>query len=541
MNIRNQIKKDLKRALDKLNLESGYVDINRPQLAKNGDYSTNLALQLAKLKGSKIQQTPVEIASNIVKNFPQNDYLEKIEVAPPGFINFFIKNKSWQGQIAIIHETQHQYGSSNLGQGKLARVEFVSANPTGPLHIGNARGGPLGDVLCNVFAKSGYKVIREYLHNDVGGQVKALGKTIKARIDGTGSTEDQYQGEYVTELAQTLKGQVPGKSDEEAGKLAVDILFGQIISDTSDMGISFDEIYAESALRRQIPQVLANLQQKGVIKKQDGALWFAPNDEFLQDRETVVVKSDGEYTYFAADIVYHQKKFASGASLVVDVLGSNHAGHVPRLQAVISALGYDVSRFRVILYQYVRVKRGSDIVKMSKRAGNFITAGEVLKEVGRDAFRFMLLSNACGTHLDFDLELAKKQSQDNPVYYVQYAHARICSILKKADLTSPDLIGVRGASSDLKLLNHPAELALIKKLTEFPELVEAIAADFMVHHLTTYARELADSFHHFYEACQVINEEQKELSQARLELVLACQIVLQETLGLLGVSAPETM
>lgn len=543
---KDEIIQSLKMALKELGIEDFEPKIERPKDASHGDFSSNVAMKVSSSKYKVLGiKNPLELAEKIVsilntKYLIQNTDFDKVEIAPPGFINFYLSNEYLQNQIQNIIKQGDSYGSLTIGKGKKASVEFVSANPTGPLHIGNAVGGPLGDTIANVLQKSGYQVVREYLHNDVGGQVERLGEAIYFELhpDQISETyEVQYQGDYIKELSQDVKEALEEDKDlsqeefiEKAGGIAVEIMLEEILKDCTGMGIKFDIVRKESDLRKEVPEVLGKL--KKVIKEKNGAKWFAPNDEFLKDRETVLVKSDGDYTYFASDIVYHNEKM-SKYNLVIDILGSNHSGHVPRLQAAVKALGFDVKNFKVILYQYVRLKRGWEVVKMSKRAGNFVTAREVLDEVGRDAFRFFLLRSAPETHMDFDLELAKKQVSENPVFYVQYAYTRINSIFKKS--------GRREFSSaDISLLVEAEEVALVRHLLKLPELIEEISCTFGVHTFTTYAIELATLFHKFYEAHRVISEDDKQ-TKARLALLEATRITLKNTLDILGVSAPEKM
>ena len=510
-----------------------------PKDKNNGDLSSNIALILAKT----LKKNPMELAQALVSKLPEMDIIEKAKAATPGFINFYFSKEFLAKELKNIIDKDSVYGSLNIGKGKKASVEFVSANPTGPLHIGNARGGPLGDTIANVLIKVGYEVTREYLHNDVGGQVERLGEAIYFQIHPDQKSETyevQYQGEYIKELANQVKEELSSHDDlsqeefiEKAGKIAVEFMLTEILKDCELMGIKFDKVRKESDLRKEVPKALAKI--KSSLTQKDGALWFAPNDEFLKDRETVVKKSDGQYTYFASDIVYHMEKFEAKNDLVVDILGANHSGHVPRLQAIVKALGFDVSNFKVILYQWIRLKRGEEIVKMSKRAGTFVTAKEVLDEVGKDAFRFFLLMPRSQTHMDFDLDLAKKKASDNPVFYVQYAYTRIASIFKKAEIPN-----IKAKKADLSLLKTKEELALIRQLINFPYLIEQIAVSFEVNGLTTYVIEIANSFHKFYEANHVISKD-KEMTLARLSLLKATQIVLKNTLDLLGVSAPEEM
>ncbi len=534
--IKKQILEDLKQAVKDLGFPVTDIVLSISKNPQFGDYSTNLALQLAKQLSANSYQSPDKIANEIVDRLQvtgdSNNYLEKVEVVGNGFINFFVRSEILAKDLQEILEKGDSFGRLEK-TGKSARVEFVSANPTGPLHIGNARGGPLGDVIANVLENCGYEVLREYIHNDVGEQIKALGQTIKAKYHGNLAEENQYKGEYIEELVKELQENIEGKTDEEVGQMAVELIYEEIMADTHEMGIKFDLVVKESDLRKEAPEVINQLQKAGVVKEKDGALWLAPNDEFLKDRETVIQKSDGGYTYFTSDIVYHKMKFASGADPIVDVFGSNHHGHVPRLQAAALALGFDPKKLKVILYQYVRVKRGSDIVKMSKRAGDFITAREVLEEVGVDAFRFYLLRFSPQTHMDFDLDLLKQQSKDNPVYYVQYAHARMANILKKAEDKQTNV--------DYGQLQSEYEINLIKQLLYFPDLVEELAQSLQVHQLTEYVIHVADLFHKFYENCPVISAENEQLRQARLVLVRASKITLANTLKILGVSAPERM
>ena len=540
--LKHRILEDLKKAVESLGYESTDIVISITKNSTFGDYSTNIALQLAKLKSANDKQSSVEIANEILQKFGKGefgkaDYLEKVEIAGGGFINFFAKTEKLANDLKEVLQKGDDFGKSEIGRGKKARIEFISANPTGPLHIGNARSGPLGDVLANILSAVGYEVLREFLDNNVGEQVKALGATIKAKIAGNLSEANQYQGEYVQELADNLEEDIEGKSDEQIGEMAVDLLHKEILADAHSMGIKFDLVTHESDLRKQAPQIIDELKKTGVVKEKDGALWFAPNDEFLKDRETVIQKSDGGYTYFTADIVYHKQKFESGADPIIDIFGSNHHGHIPRLQAAASALGFDPKRLKIVLYQYVRVKRGVEIVKMSKRAGNFITAREVLDEVGKDAFRFWLLRFAPQTHMDFDLELLKLESNKNPVFYVQYAHARMNNILVK----SSGLDVKRFDEADYGELKQHQEISLIKHLLIFPDMITEIASNLQVHQLTEYAINLADYFHKFYEACPVIAAESEQLKLARLALVYASKITLANTLSLLGISAPEKM
>lgn len=500
----------LERAAGKRGGVPGHV-VTAPPSPTFGDLSSNLALVLAK----ELSGQPLVIASELAEKLKHHGDFTSVTVAPPGFVNIKL---SGGALAAVMAETiKPGYGTSNRFKGKRARVEFVSANPTGPLHIGNARGGPLGDTIGNVLAANGYTVLREYVHNDVGGQVNQLGEAIVGK-------GEQYKGEYINELKSKIKTDDP----EQAGKEAVELLFKEIMGDCEAMGIRFDKVYKESDFKASETQKVLD---KLTLRQHEGALWY----EVSGVRDTVVVRSTSEPTYFANDIAYHNLKFHEGYDLVIDVLGSNHHGHVPKLQKVIKDLGYDIKKFKAVLYQFVRVKRGNEVVKMSKRAGTFVTAREVLEEVGRDAFRFFMLLHDANTHMDFDLELAKKQSKDNPVYYVQYAAVRCKSILRKTEN------GGRRTETDSKFqITNAKERRLALQLAAYPDLVAELGETLAVHKLTHYAMKTAGLFHDFYETERVLDAPEPARS-SRLLLCHATLTVLRGTLELLGVSVPEHM
>ena len=531
----------LQTTIDKkqLTIDQNEVEVFRSDNPEHGDYSTNVALKISR----EVKQSPVEFAGKLADSLKNQPYIEKVEVKEPGFLNLFIKDEIWQEQVSDVLKQKDKFGSNDAGCGKKARVEFVSANPTGPLHFGNARGGPIGDALASVLEFCGYAVLREYYHNDLGVQVDKLGQSIVNVEIGKKLEDQEYKGEYIKELAEQVlntkhETRNTKHNAQKAGEIAVEILLKDVLKDCEGMGIEFDKVQAESELMSsgKTKSAIDFLQKKKALRKKDGAIWFAPHDKWLADRETVVVKSDGDFTYFANDIAYHKLKFEEKPDLVVDILGANHHGHVPRLKAVIQSLGYDTDKLRIILYQWVRFKRGNEIVKMSKRSGTFVTCREVLDEVGRDALRFFILMHDANTHIDFDLDLAREKSTKNPVYYVQYAHARIASILRKANWKLET--GNWKPSHELLTTNY--ELNLVKQISRLPELVEDISENFAVNQLTTYATELADSFHKFYENVQVLTSD-KEKQEARLALISATQITLANTLKLLGVSTPEKM
>lgn len=504
----------------------------------NGHYSTTIAFSIARGK----KENPMNVARNIAEKCKNNPFFEKIDVVEPGFINFWVSGSEFYDEIKKITKDKNKYGSNETWKKKSARVEYVSANPTGPVHIGNVRGGPYGEVICKTLEKSGCKVLREYFHNDAGTQVEKLGLTVwywykKECGEDVEFPEGGYLGEYLSEVASMAIKKFGNKlKDDDIGKLTdftLDIIYKENMNVLKQLGISFDLVRKESELlnSRKTEKLIEYLKSKKILKSRDGAWWFAPKDEFLEDRESVVVRSNGKPTYFASDIAYHKEKFESGYDFVIDVFGSNHHGHVPKLQALTNIFKFNPSNFLVLLYQFVRVKKGDEIVKMSKRAGTYITAKEVLDEVGADAMSFSLLSSAPSTHIDFDLELAKEQSMKNPVYYVQYAYVRSVNILDKVKIKK---------NADLSCLSTEEDSALMRKLVQFPEIVEQTAKDFEVHRLTRYAFELARAFHGFYEKERVVGEN-KSVSCARAVLVKASSIVLKNVFDLIGISAPQKM
>lgn len=523
--IKKAILETLKKEFQAENLEFSGISL---QPSTFGDYSTSFPLKLSKFRN---YQTPAEVAKYFVSRLSKNELFSEVNFTQPGFINFIINQKEAGKLLRDVIGQENGFGKNENHKGQKARVEFVSANPTGPLHVGNARGGPLGSTLASVLEFNGYSVIQEYLHNDIGSQVINLGQSLLNLQAGHELKDQEYKGEYLLELKKQLPENLTTAT--AAGKWAADQMLEEILADLAKIGIKYNKIYHESEISRsKTQQALDKLEANDLLKDNDGAKWFAPNDSFMKDREAVVIRSDGQPTYFANDIAYHAEKFDSGADLIIDELGSGHDGHIPKLKAAMAALDFDVNKFKVIVHQNVRVKRGSELVKMSKRAGNYVTAAEVIDEVGSDAFRFLLLMSSPNSHLDFDVELAKKQSSENPVYYCQYAYARICSILQKADSDFD--------SFNPEQFSTPEEKELTKKILEFPDLVTEIGESLLVHQLTHYAINLSELFHKFYEKDKVISED-RELTKARLALVKATATTLKNCLTLLGVSAPEKM
>jgi arginyl-tRNA synthetase len=522
------------------------IVIEHPQNPEHGDYSTSISLKLTNAAKMK----PLDIANNIISFIVPSAEIEKVNVAPPGFINFTLKNSWLAKQVDAILKNGNAYGSIDIGKSKRIQIEFVSVNPTGPLHVGNARGGVLGSTLCNVMAAAGYDVTREYYFNDAGSQMDAFRKSLWVRYQqalGKDAVmpEDGYHGNYMVDLAKEIVGEERDRflkmpeieGFEELGKLGMAKILDGTRQDLQNLRVEYDVWYSEKTLYQngQFDTVMKLLREKGYLAEKEGATWFV-STALGEDKDNVVVRSNGSPTYFAADIAYHYNKFIERKfDRVIDIWGADHAGHVSRMKAVVSVLGVDPNRLEIIINQMVTLRRGGEIVKISKRSGDMITLRELLEEVGTDACRFILLSRTADSQMDFDLELAKKQSAENPVYYVQYAHARIASILKVAQEK-----GATDEGGDVSLLTTAPELTLIRKMLQLPELVETISTTLEPHHLTYYAQELATVFHAFYKECRVVSDD-KAMTAARLRLVKAAKLVLGRTLTLMGMTAPDSM
>lgn len=523
-------------------------DLERPKVKAHGELSTNLAMILARREKVNPQVIAQEIISEIQNQKDSKSFIETMSIAGGGFLNFVLKKDLWQSSLQEVFFDS--FGSSNSGQGKKVVVEFVSANPTGPLHIGNARGGPLGDAIAALLQAIGYQVTREYYVNDVGGQIDKLGESILYWIREENNSEatgpEGYQGEYVKELAQEATKNKIENEIPTLGRFGIHRLMEQIHQDCTDMKIHFDVwVYEKEILGSgKTEAVLKEMEKRGVTKKEEGALWFVdPQNQFLQDRECVLERSDGRPTYFANDIAYHLEKYKKGYDRLINIWGSNHHGHIPRVKAAIQSLGENPEKIETVLYQYVRVKRGKDAVKMSKRGGNFVTAREVLDEVGADALRFFLLMRAPESHLDFDLELAKSRSQENPVYYVQYAHARLASIERKAEEQG---IVLKNKSLKLDLLNLPEELEMIRLLLEYPDEILRAAKKLEPHRIVFYLLELTKLFQSYYTKAKEDNRyrvisSDVDTTLVKLYLCRALKLILEKGLKILGVSAPELM
>jgi arginyl-tRNA synthetase len=522
------------------------IIIERPQNPEHGDYACSISLKLARAVGT----SPLAIAKEIVGFITPSDEIESITVAPPGFINFTLKSDWLTRQVDAVLASGGAYGNIELGRGKRVQLEFVSVNPTGPLHVGHGRGAILGSTLANVLTCAGHQVEKEYYINDAGNQIDAFRRSLYARYQQAIGKEaemptDGYLGDYVVAMA----GEIIAKEGRKLRKLAeADLItrLGQIglekmldliKADLELLGVTFDVWFSEQSLydNKQYQTAMALLKQGGYIAEKEGATWFV-STALGEDKDNVVVRTDGTPTYFASDIAYHYNKFLERKfDSVIDIWGADHMGHVSRMKAVVGALGLDPERFTVIISQMVTLRRGGEVVKISKRSGDIITLRELVEEVGADACRFFFLSRTADSQMDFDLELAKKQSVDNPVYYVQYAHARIASILRLAQERGAD-----GTDGDVSLLTTEPELTLIRKMLLLPGIVETIAQTLEPHHLTYYAQDLATAFHAFYKQCRVVTDD-KAMTSARLKLVKAAKLVLGRTLGLMGMTAPDRM
>lgn len=526
------------------------VVLEEPKADSHGDLSTNMAMQMAKTQ----RMAPRKIAEALIEHLDDSQgILDHAEIAGPGFINFFIRPAAWHPALTVIHEQDDQYGRCNLGRGRRIQIEFVSSNPTGPLHVGHGRGGAVGDSTANILSLCGYDVQREYYINDSGRQIQTLGMSVYLRgRELLGETVDFpetcYQGDYIRDLARELMDRdgkaVFEKEESEAimpcARFAAEKIIDGMRADLVDFGIVFDRWFSEQSLYDdgKVDADIGYFKEKGLIYEKEGALWFKTSD-YGDEKDRVVVRNNGQTTYFASDITYHRDKFERGFDTVIDVWGADHHGYIPRMKAAVEACGYDRDRFGVLLVQLVNLLRGGQPVAMSTRAGEFVTLADVVKEVGRDAARFIFLTRHYDSSLDFDLDLAKKKTNDNPVYYVQYVHARIASIHRKAAADGLDVAGFD--PSDLAALETPEDVALIKALARYPEAVETAGRFMEPHRITYYLMTLAAAFHTYYNRHRVLCPDDLKLTRARLHLITAVQKVIRNGLGLLGVSAPDSM
>ena len=525
------------------------IQIERPGKLENGDFATSLPLRLA--RATRIN--PLQLAESLVQLIPACDEIEKVVAAHPGFINFYLKDSWVQKQLEEVRRAGNDYGTGDLGQGQKMMVEYVSVNPTGPVHVGHARGAVLGSALANILSAAGYRVTQEYYVNDAGTQMQAFYGSVYARyLQSLGQEAampaNGYAGEYIADLAEEIAesegtrfiGMDEAQALREMGDIAREKMIDLIRDDLTQIGVGFDNWFSERTLFDQgdYDRALQVLKDKEFLSERENAVWFN-STQLGDDKDNVVIRSSGEPTYFASDIAYHYNKFVVREfQSVVDIWGADHQGHVPRMKSAVTALGIEPERLTVLISQMVTLKRGDEVVRASKRTGDFVTLRELTDEVGADACRYFFLARTPSTQMEFDLELAKQESSENPVYYVQYGHARIASILNSAREQN-----INWSAGDVSLLTHPSELSLIRTMLRLPELVEQMARALEPHQLPHYTMELATAFHWFYENCRVISshEEDAQMNLARLKLVESAQIVFRRSLELMGMSAPERM
>lgn len=525
------------------------VNIEVPRIKAHGDFSSNYAMTMAKLQG----KAPREIAASIMDNIAtgNDDLIERVELAGGGFINFFVRHSAWTPIITAVLEQGDRYGENTVGENRRMQVEFVSANPTGPLHIGHGRGAAVGDAVSSLLKACGYSVEREYYINDSGRQIGTLGRSVYLRMrENQGETvdfpQDCYQGDYIRDIAKTLldlEGRaLLQKPEDEAialcARYAAGIILDGIKDDLAAFNIYFDNYFSEQSLydSGRVDAVLKLLEEKGMAYREDGALW-AKTTLFGDEKDRVIIRANGQTTYFASDIAYSQEKFQRGFNRIINVMGADHHGYIPRLKAGVAMLGYDAEQTSAILVQMVNLLREGKPVAMSTRSGEFETLRSVVDEVGVDAARFIFLTRSYDSPLDFDLDVAKKQSNENPVYYVQYVHARTCSLLEKAAESNLTDFPV---TAGLDKLTSPEEMALIKALKTYPAVIEEAGTTLSPHRLTHFLMEFAAAFHSFYNVHRVLDDD-LDVSMGRLNLVKAVRQVFKNGLTLLGVSAPAKM
>ena len=528
--------------------EIGDIAVERPQNPEHGDYASSLPLKLAK----PLKKNPIEIANVLAKYLKKDEIFEDVVVANPGFLNFVLSRKWLQDQVDQMLSDPKSYGVTNAGEGKKIQVEYISAHPTGRLHVAHARGAVIGSTLANVLKSAGFEVEQEYYLNDAGAQIDKFNRSLVARyMQSLGNDvelpEDSYPGEDVIAVAEKIRDSSSDNYDtddpgalSDLGKAGIQLMIEGIKEDIESLRIDFDNWFSEKSLfeNGQFEKCIGLLKEMGYVGDRDGATWLL-NSNLGEEKDNVLIRSNGTPTYFSTDIAYHYDKFIQRKfDTVIDVWGADHQGQVPRLKSAMKMLGSDPDNLEMILVQMVRFKKGETIEKLSKREGNIVPLIELVSEIGADACRFMFLSRSHETQLDFDLDLAKKQSSENPVYYIQYGHARICSIL---DLAVEKKINYSNGS--VYMLSHESEIQLINKILELPSVIDAIADTYEVHHLPHYSLELATAFHNFYQNCRVIseNEEDLGLSKARLKLCEATKLGLVNCLELMGMSKPEKM
>ncbi len=554
MNIISEIKKQIEttvaNALTKADIGTTDIEIEIPADRKNGDFSVNTAMKLTKIA----KRPPREIATALVEAMEtEGTYIDRIEIAGPGFINFYL-NDAWRydGLKAVLTEGEN-FGKTDIGNGKKVMVEFVSANPTGPMHMGNARGGALGDTLANALAWAGFDVTKEFYVNDAGAQIEKFAKSLEARYiqqlkgeDAFEFPEDGYQGDDIREHAKNfieINGDKYLDSSEQERRdalvaYALELNVQGLVDGLAKYRIFYDVWFRESTIHAngEVAQTIEDLKKSGITYEKDGALWIKTT-EFGSEKDEVLIRANGIPTYFAVDIAYHKNKFAvRGFDKVINVWGADHHGHVARMKGAMDAIGIDSSKLEIVIMQLVRLMRNGEVARMSKRTGKMITMNDLIDEIGCDAARFFFNLRQAGSHLDFDLDLAIAQNSDNPVFYVQYAHARICSIIRTLEAEGITL----NSDADLTLLTDPSEAAVIEKLISLPDEINQVAETLEPSRLTRYVLDLAALFHSFYNSCKV-NCDDAALTQARLALVHATRTVIRNVFDILKITAPEKM
>ncbi len=542
MNLKELIKDIIANALEELSIayDKKNIVVEVPKNRNNGDFSSNVAMQLTKV----LKSNPRNIAEEIVSVIKNNKEIEKADVAGPGFINIYLNDEYVFSGVEKVLYAADNYGKSNVGERKKINVEFVSANPTGILHLGTARGASYGSNLANIMSFAGFDVTKEYYINDAGNQINNLGISVKERYKGLcgleeNMPEDGYYGAEIIDIARSIKEKYSdSRLNEELDffkELAVDYLLNIIKTDLSNFGVTFDVWTSEKAIRAKgrIEECLKILDEKGLIFEKDDAKWLKTT-VYGDDKDRVLIKSDGSYTYLVPDIAYHLDKFDRGFDYLVDVFGADHHSYVSRLKASIEALGYDKDKLEVRLLQMVRLLRDGNVVKMSKRTGGNITISELVEEVGKDAARYFFATRSLDGQMDFDINLAVKKSNDNPYFYVGYAHARICSILREAKEKNINI------STDIKHINDEDSKALLLKVYEFNDVVISSALKKEPHLITNYVYDLASLFHNYYGKHRILTDDE-ELSSEYLGLIKTVQITIKNALRLIGVSAPDQM
>ncbi|MEG7379607.1 arginine--tRNA ligase [Bacillus subtilis] len=556
MNIVEQMKDVLKEEIKAAVLKAGLAEesqipnvvLETPKDKTHGDYSTNMAMQLARVA----KKAPRQIAEEIVAHFDKGKAsIEKLDIAGPGFINFYMNNHYLTKLIPSVLKAGEAYGETNIGNGERVQVEFVSANPTGDLHLGHARGAAVGDSLCNVLSKAGYYVSREYYINDAGNQINNLALSVEVRyFEALGlekpMPEDGYRGEDIIAIGKRLAEEYGDRfvNEDESERLAFFREYGlkyeleKLRKDLENFRVPFDVWYSETSLYQngKIDKALEAIREKGHVYEEDGATWFR-STTFGDDKDRVLIKKDGTYTYLLPDIAYHKDKLDRGFDKLINVWGADHHGYIPRMKAAIEALGYEKGTLEVEIIQLVHLYKNGEKMKMSKRTGKAVTMRDLIEEVGLDAVRYFFAMRSADTHMDFDLDLAVSTSNENPVYYAQYAHARICSMLRQGEEQ-----GLKPAADlDFSHIQSEKEYDLLKTIGGFPEAVAEAAEKRIPHRVTNYIYDLASALHSFYNAEKVIDPEYEEKSRERLALMKATQITLNNALQLIGVSAPEKM